>query len=300
MEFTQRVFLILLSAFLTYGLSLQMMNGGGDSVSFERINEIQKWTGKHIYLNSYETTIISDLLLPHEIKTSLNTIYGLKKEKETIVRALFGVKNKIFKNTSNARGILLHGQPGTGKTMIAQGIAKSAGLPLICFNISNIESKLLGESNKLISALFSVANKMSPCVIFIDEIDCVCSSRNSFDQSHVNSMKSVMLTHMDGMSTNNTDTIFIGATNRLDVIDTAFRRRIPVVVEIPMPSIHDIHRLISSMIHADSELIHEISWLCVGMSCSDIKQLVQIVSTSYGSSDDLKQCFVNQMHYIDV
>ena len=205
--------------------------------------------------------------------------------------------SRTFKTTE---GVLLYGPPGTGKTMLAQAIAKDANMPIILFNVTSIENKLVGGEQQVHSRAVSLANKLSPCVVFIDEIDCVCSTRNEFDQSHVNTMKSVMLTHMDGLLGNGGNNVFVGATNRIDSIDAAFKRRIPVCVEIPVPELEDIQVMLRKTLSVSEEVVKNISYICLGLSFSDIRQLCQLVSSTYEPHMDIVSCFNDKAKFIHV
>ena len=300
MEFYQRVFLLVLSAALTYVVGCVVSNPDAIQFNLQKQNEIYAFTKKSMYFDGYENALLNDVILPRDIKTSMRDIHGLFEQKKLIVRSLFGKNHAIFKTMRNNRGVLLHGPPGTGKTMLAQAIAKDANMPMILFNVTNIENKLLGESNKYVHALFSLAKKLSPCVIFIDEIDCVCGTRNDFDQSHVNTMKSVMLTHMDGLLGDGCGNVFIAATNRISSIDPAFRRRIPVSVEIPVPDVDDIQVMLRDTLNVPEEAIAGISYICLGLSFSDIRQLCQLVGSSYEPGMDVVSCFNEHSKFIHV
>jgi SpoVK/Ycf46/Vps4 family AAA+-type ATPase len=132
-------------------------------------------------------------------------------------------------------GIILYGQPGTGKTMFAKAIAKSISCPFINFSIHTIENKMFGESAKILKGLFTLAQKLKPCVIFIDELDGFFSHRNSLDQSFVNGLKTQMLQHLDGIDERDPEVVIIGATNVIDSIDKAIKRRMRLHLKVELP-----------------------------------------------------------------
>ena len=298
----ERIFLMVLGAILTYYLSLQLLehvNTQDMNFDLEAKLGLEVFIGKPLDLTTHEMSIVNDVILPENIIVSLKDVQGIDDIKTDIIRTLFGTRDVLFKHAENTKGLLLYGPPGTGKTMLAQGIAKDANIPIVCFNVANIENKLFGESNKMISALFTLAEKIQPCVIFLDEIDCFGSTRNAMDQSHVNNMKAVMLTHMDGVSTKCNKNIFIGATNRIDSIDPALRRRIPIAIEIPLPDVSGIEQILSQQLNSEESVIHNIALLCRGLSCSDVKQLCNAVSTLYTSDMDLADCFKDHLYLVE-
>lgn len=289
----------MLSGYITYLVSIHLMNQDV-RINNARVLQITEHIGKGVQFSTHEQQLLDDVYLPNELKVRMNDIHGLHEEKKKIQQAFYGKPHSIFKDTrGDGKGVLLYGLPGTGKTMLAQALANEAQVPLICFNISNIENKLLGESNKTVQGLFTLAHKLKPCMLFIDEIDCICGLRNMIDQSHVNTMKSVLLTHMDGISSENGIT-FIGATNRMEAIDPAFKRRIPIHVEIPLPDVETIQYMLRSSIDLDDKTIEDISMICLGLSCSDIKQLCHLVSTTYEEGTDILESFTTNARLVHV
>ncbi|KAI5133733.1 transitional endoplasmic reticulum ATPase [Nematocida ausubeli] len=134
------------------------------------------------------------------------------------------------------RGILMHGPPGTGKTMIARAVANESGAFFFLINGPEIMSKLSGESENNLRKAFKEAEKNSPSIIFIDEIDAIAPKRDKSQGEVEKRVVSQLLTLMDGLNSRST-VIVIGATNRPNSIDPALRRfgRFDRELEIGIP-----------------------------------------------------------------
>ena len=135
------------------------------------------------------------------------------------------------------KGILLHGPPGTGKTMIAKALAKMTESNFIAVKGPELLSKWVGESEKGVREIFRKARQAAPCIIFFDEIDALVPRRGGGDSSHVSeNVVSQILTEIDGLEELN-DVLIIGATNRLDIVDEALLRpgRFDRIIEVPKP-----------------------------------------------------------------
>ncbi|KAF8840933.1 ribosome biogenesis ATPase RIX7 [Paxillus ammoniavirescens] len=125
------------------------------------------------------------------------------------------------------RGVLLHGPPGCGKTLLANAIAGELGVPFISISAPSIVSGMSGESEKTLRDTFEEAKRVAPCLLFIDEIDAITPKRESAQREMERRIVAQFLTCMDDMSwekTENRPVIVIGATNRPDSLDTALRR----------------------------------------------------------------------------
>lgn len=129
--------------------------------------------------------------------------------------------------TDTPRGVLLHGPPGCGKTVLANAIANELGVPFISISAPSIVSGMSGESEKKLREVFEEAKTLSPCILFLDEIDAITPKRDSAQREMERRIVAQLLTCMDDVSfekTGGRPVIIIGATNRPDSIDPALRR----------------------------------------------------------------------------
>merc|ERR1712038_1201593 len=138
------------------------------------------------------------------MKTCWNHIGGLSSLidniKESVVLPF--KHKKLFSSSSllsAPKGILLYGPPGCGKTMIAKATAKETGCHFINLDTASLTDKWYGETNKLVTAVFSLAVKIQPCIIFIDEIDSFLRTRSSEDHEATAMMKAQFMSLWDGL-----------------------------------------------------------------------------------------------------
>lgn len=134
------------------------------------------------------------------------------------------------------RGLLLFGPPGNGKTMIARAVAHESRAVFFSISASTLVSKYLGESEKMVRALFAVAREVQPSIIFIDEVDSILRARSDQDHEASRRLKTEFLVALDGVDTQQDERILVmAATNRPDEIDEAALRRFPKRLYVPMP-----------------------------------------------------------------
>jgi transitional endoplasmic reticulum ATPase len=138
------------------------------------------------------------------------------------------------------KGVLMHGPPGTGKTMLAKAVATESEANFISVKGPEFLSKWVGESEKAVRETFRKARQAAPCIIFMDEIDSIAPSRGGGEgDSHVTErVISQMLTEMDGLE-GLQDVVVVAATNRMDIVDPALLRpgRFDRLVKIPEPDL---------------------------------------------------------------
>ncbi|KAI9505621.1 Ribosome biogenesis ATPase rix7 [Coemansia spiralis] len=146
---------------------------------------------------------------------------------ELIVMPLKHPEIYIHTGVQPPRGVLLHGPPGCGKTLLANAIAGEVGMPFIQISAPSIVSGMSGESEKKLRELFDGARDLAPCIVFIDEIDAITPKRDNAQRGMEQRIVAQMLTCIDDLSWDKTDNkpvMLIGATNRPDSLDPALRR----------------------------------------------------------------------------
>ncbi len=186
----------------------------------------------------YDPNVSSD-------KITFKDVAGLKEEKSEMIEIVDFLKEPKKYKEMGARvpkGVLLCGKPGTGKTLIAKAIAGEADVPFISMSGSEFIEMFAGLGASRVRKLFERAQKLSPCIVFIDEIDAIGARRegNSGAETENNQTLNQLLVEMDGFDTDNS-VIVIAATNRPEMLDEALLRpgRFDRTITIGLPDIND-------------------------------------------------------------
>lgn len=182
---------------------------------------------------------VGSAILTEKPNVKWTDVAGLEKAKESLNEAvimpirfphLFTGDRKPWK------GILLYGPPGTGKSFLAKAVATEANQSsFFAVSSSDLVSKWLGESEKLVKSLFVLARKKAPAIIFVDEVDSLCSSRSDSESESARRIKTEFLVQMQGVGAKNDNVLVLGATNIPWCIDAAIRRRFERRIYIPLP-----------------------------------------------------------------
>ncbi|XP_038248838.1 fidgetin-like protein 1 [Dermochelys coriacea] len=182
------------------------------------------------------------------------------------------------------KGILLFGPPGTGKTLIGKCIACQSGATFFSISASSLTSKWVGEGEKMVRALFTVARCQQPAMIFIDEIDSLLSQRGDGEHESSRRIKTEFLVQLDGATTSSEDRILVvGATNRPQEIDEAARRRLVKRLYIPLPEASARQQIVTRLMSKEhcclrEEEVELIVKKSDGFSGADMTQLCREAS----------------------
>ncbi|KAI2619972.1 AAA-domain-containing protein [Hypoxylon sp. NC1633] len=242
---------------------------------------------EELVLNEYENLVALEVVAPEDIPVGFDDIGGLEdiieEVKESVIYPLTmpHLYSYAAPLLSAPSGVLLYGPPGCGKTMLAKAVAHESGASFINLHISTLTEKWYGDSNKLVRAVFSLARKLQPAIIFIDEIDAVLGTRRSGEHEASGMVKAEFMTLWDGLTSANTQglparIVVLGATNRIHDIDEAILRRMPKKFPVSLPDKKQRSRILQ-LILKDSKTdpsfnIEYIARVTAGMSGSDIKE----------------------------
>lgn len=216
-------------------------------------------------------------------------IYGAKDAKEEMIRILTVLKDPkkyIRKGLRLPRGILLEGDPGTGKTMLAKAFAHEAHLPFIQKNASEFRQKWQGEGARAVRDLFVTARKYAPAVIFIDEIDAIAKAREDSVNEGSTEALNALLSEMDGFADNSDVPVFLIAATNFNfkkgktLLDPAFLRRFDRKIHIDLPDSEARKRYLSDRIsqyqnEVSSRMIENLARRSIGWSLGELDNVLQ-------------------------
>ncbi|GFY98720.1 AAA-type ATPase family protein [Actinidia rufa] len=184
--------------------------------------------------NEFEKRLLVDVIPPSDIGVTFDDIGALDSIKDTLKELVMLPLQRpdLFckgQLTKPCKGILLFGPPGTGKTMLAKAVATEAGANFINISMSSITSKWFGEGEKYVKAVFSLASKITPSVVFVDEVDSMLGRReNPGEHEAMRKMKNEFMVNWDGLRTKDKERVLVlAATNRPFDLDEAVIRRLP-------------------------------------------------------------------------
>ncbi|KAF5664290.1 ATPase family AAA domain-containing protein [Fusarium heterosporum] len=213
---------------------------------------------------------LEDVVMAQEVKVSMKRLLKLSKFHSNHISPKLLQEMQI-------KGALLYGPPGTGKTQLARALAKDMQMNFMSVTSATIESKFVGDSEKCIRSIFTVCSELSPCILFIDEVDSLFSKRKPDDRQWATSRTNQFLTEMDGISTSKDGPFVLVATNKPMELDEAFLRRLPHRIEFKLPTERQRHEILTIFLGgsdlAPDVSIDAISRVTKGFSGSDLRSL---------------------------
>ncbi|KAL2457261.1 AAA-type ATPase family protein [Forsythia ovata] len=234
--------------------------------------------------NEFEKRLLADVIPPTDIGVTFDDIGALENVKDTLKELVMLPlqRPELFckgQLTKPCKGILLFGPPGTGKTMLAKAVATEAGANFINISMSSISSKWFGEGEKYVKAVFSLASKIAPSVVFVDEVDSMLGRReNPGEHEAMRKMKNEFMVNWDGLRTKDTERVLVlAATNRPFDLDEAVIRRLPRRLMVNLPDAANRAKILR-VILAKEDLspnvdLDSVASMADGYSGSDLKNL---------------------------
>ncbi|KAG9130737.1 hypothetical protein Leryth_012689 [Lithospermum erythrorhizon] len=234
--------------------------------------------------NEFEKRLLADVIPPTDIGVTFDDIGALENVKDTLKELVMLPlqRPELFckgQLTKPCKGILLFGPPGTGKTMLAKAVATEAGANFINISMSSITSKWFGEGEKYVKAVFSLASKIAPSVVFVDEVDSMLGRReNPGEHEAMRKMKNEFMVNWDGLRTKDKERVLVlAATNRPFDLDEAVIRRLPRRLMVNLPDAQNRAKILK-VILAKEDLspdvdLDSVATMTDGYSGSDLKNL---------------------------
>lgn len=218
---------------------------------------------------------------PAQSDVRFTDVAGIDEEMEQLKEIVDFLKHPEKYTLMGARipkGVLMNGEPGTGKTLMAKAIAGEAGVPFFQENGSNFEEKFVGVGADRVRQLFKTARESAPCIIFIDEFDSIAQSRYS-GHSYSEQTLNELLSEMDGFESGD-NVVVIAATNHIEVLDSAITRRgrFDRHIYVPMPDVTAREKILE--VHARNKKFTEdvvfadIARKTVGFSGADLESVL--------------------------
>ncbi|CUS07741.1 unnamed protein product [Tuber aestivum] len=204
----------------------------------------------------HEKKLLGGVIDPTEIHTGFSSVRAPEETVEALktLTSLSLIRPEAFKYgvlaTDRIPGVLLYGPPGTGKTLLARAVAKESGATVLEVSGSEVFDMYVGEGEKNVKAIFSLAKKLSPCVVFIDEADAIFGSRHSHSTrtTHREIINQFLKEWADMQST----AFIMVATNRPFDLDDAVLRRLPRRLLVDLPTVDDRREILKIHLAAET------------------------------------------------
>ncbi|XP_069546222.1 spastin-like isoform X3 [Brachyistius frenatus] len=235
-------------------------------------------------VDSKLANLILSEIVDRGVSVSFEDVAGQNLAKQALQEMVIlpAIRPELFTGLrAPARGLLLFGPPGNGKTMLAKAVAAESKATFFNISAASLTSKYVGEGEKLVRALFAVARELQPSVIFIDEVDSLLCERREGEHDASRRLKTEFLIEFDGVQSRGDDRVLVmGATNRPQELDEAVLRRFAKRIYVKLPDEETRFTLLNNLLgkHGNPLNRNELSCLAkwtTGYSGSDLTSLAK-------------------------
>jgi len=209
-----------------------------------------------------------------QAKTEIEDTIMLTLERPDIFDKITEV-TRVKNERNRPRAVLFEGPPGTGKTTSAKIISHKVNIPMVYIRLENFVSQWYGQTEKTLAQIFESCTQIGKCVVFIDEVDSLATSRETNMHEATRRLLSVFLRYLDGFESSD-EVIVICATNRKQDLDPALQSRFSKVIEFPFPDLQSRVAIFKRYAkHLNEEQLKILGGLTEGMSGRDIKNVCE-------------------------
>ncbi|KAL7727813.1 hypothetical protein ACLKA6_019751 [Drosophila palustris] len=249
--------------------------------------------------------LILDEIVEGGAKVEWTDIAGQEVAKQALQEMVIlpSVRPELFTGLrAPAKGLLLFGPPGNGKTLLARAVATECSATFLNISAASLTSKYVGDGEKLVRALFAVARHMQPSIIFIDEVDSLLSERSSSEHEASRRLKTEFLVEFDGLPGNpdGDRIVVLAATNRPQELDEAALRRFTKRVYVTLPDVQTRELLLNRLLQKqgsplDTEALGRLAKITEGYSGSDLTALAKDAAL-----EPIRELNVEQVKCLDI
>ncbi|KAH8312233.1 hypothetical protein KR044_009929 [Drosophila immigrans] len=249
--------------------------------------------------------LILDEIVEGGAKVEWTDIAGQEVAKQALQEMVIlpSVRPELFTGLrAPAKGLLLFGPPGNGKTLLARAVATECSATFLNISAASLTSKYVGDGEKLVRALFAVARHMQPSIIFIDEVDSLLSERSSSEHEASRRLKTEFLVEFDGLPGNpdGDRIVVLAATNRPQELDEAALRRFTKRVYVSLPDVQTRELLLNRLLQKqgsplDTDALARLAKITEGYSGSDLTALAKDAAL-----EPIRELNVEQVKCLDI